>query len=400
MRKLRTILFSALLGVAGLGSACGTAANEVAAEKAPALTVETSTFQSKLSLSGSLVAETSTSISAPGDAYGLAIRWMADNGSYVKKGEKIIEMDTSAVVSQIDALKSAVTAANNALAQQRSTDQINRAEKTHLLRQAEFNLKKAQADANVPADAYPKRVYDDMQLALGRSKVEHTNAIEALEIEKKIGTNGGAQKRIELERAKRDLNSVYEKLEGYVLRAPRDGLLVASMNWREGRAYRMGDKTWPGRPIVEIPDLSVMTIKAELSDVDDGQAHVGMLAECRLDAYPSELLMGRVVSISPVARTARRDSLRRVFDVTVELDSTDATRMRPGMSARVDLLGAPREDVLVAPRQALIFGEKGVTARLASGQTKDVTLGPCNAHRCVVESGLSAGTQLGQGAQL
>jgi HlyD family secretion protein len=392
MRTLRIFLYSALIA-----SACGTNANELAPEKAPLLTVETATFQSKLSLSGSLVAETSTSISAPGDGYGLAIRWMADNGSYVKKGEKVIEMDTSAVVSQIDSLKSAVISANNALAQQQSTDQINRAEKTHLLRQAEFNLRKAQADAGVPQDAYPKRVYDDMQLALGRSKVEHTNAVEALAIEKKIGKSGLAQKRIELERAKRDLARVYEQLEGYVLKAPRDGLLVASMNWREGRAYRMGDKTWPGRPIVEIPDLSVMTIKAELSDVDDGQAHLGMKAECRLDAYPEELLTGRVVSISPVARTARRNSLRRVFDVTVELDSTDATRMRPGMSARVDLMGAPREDVLVAPRRALSFDEGGVTARLASGKTTSVTLGPCNAHQCVIETGLSAGTQLGNG---
>lgn len=394
MRVIRTILLASLFA-----SACGSASNEFSAEKSPPLFAATATFQTRLSLSGSLVAETSTSISAPGDGYGLVIRWMADDGSYVKKGDKVIEMDTSAVVSQIDALKSAVISANNALAQQQSTAQINRSEKAHLLRQAEFNLRKAQADADVPADAYPKRVFDDMKLALGRSKVEHTNAVEALAIEKKIGTNGLAQKRIDLERAKRELKSVYEKLEGYVLHAPRDGLLVASMNWREGRAYRMGDKSWPGRSIVAIPDLSVMTVKAELSDVDDGQAHVGMKAECRLDAYPNEVLLGTVVSMSPVARKARRNSLRMVFDVVIALDSTDATRMRPGMSARVDLMGAPREGVLVAPREALSFTETGVSAFLASGKTTSVTLGPCDAHRCEVETGLSAGMELGRGGQ-
>ena len=394
MSILRTFLLTALLL-----PACRSSSDEFVQEKAPPLTADTASFQTKLSLSGSVVAKTSTSITSPGDGYGLVIRWMADNGSYVKKGEKIIEMDTSAVVSQITALKNAVIAANNALAQQQSTDRINRAEKTHLLRQAEFNLKKAQADADVPADAYPKRVYDDMQLALGRANVEHTNAVEAAAMEAKVGKNMLAQKRIDLGRTKRDLAQVYEKLEGYVLHAPRDGLLVASMNWREGRVFRMGDKTWPGRPIVEIPDLSVMTIKAELSDVDDGQAHVGMRAECRLDAYPDEVFMGSVTSISPVARTAQRNSLRRVFDVVVALDSTDAERMRPGMSARVDLLGAPKEGVVVVPRKALIFDEQGVVARLASGQTTSVTLGPCNAQQCVVEAGLSAGTQLGIGGQ-
>lgn len=365
--------------------------------KEAALTVEKSNFQSRLSLSGALVAETTTSISTPGDGYGLVIRWMADDGAFVKEGDKVLEMDTSAVVSQIEALKSAVISASNAVAQQHNQNLINRAEKAHLLRQAEFVLQKAQADANVSADAYPKRVYENMKLALGRAKSAHSGAVQSLAMEKKIGKNSIEQKRIELERAKRDLSQVYEKLESYVLRAPRDGVLVASTNWQEGRAYRNGDKTWPGAAIVEIPDLSVMTIKAELSDVDDGRIHVGMKAECFLDAYPDELLTGTVLSISPVARKARRQSLRQVFDAVVRLDKTDSERMRPGMSARVEILGATHEDVLVVPRKALVFEETGTRVQLASGKLSDVTLGPCNAHACIVASGLGEGTRLRSG---
>lgn len=392
MRNLRTILIPVLLL-----TACGSRSNRVAPQERDDLVATTTTFQSRLSLSGALVAETSISLGAPGEGYGLMIRWMADDGAHVKKGDKVLEMDTSAVVTQIEGLKNAVIKANNDLAQQHNTSQINQAEKEHALRQAEFNLQKAQTDANVPADAYPKRVYEDMQLALGRAKAEHTGAIEALAIEKKIGKNGREQMQIALERSKRELTQVYEKLEGYVLYAPRDGVLVAGNNWREGRAYRIGDKTWPGQPIVEIPDLSVMTIEAQLSDVDDGQVHVGMKAECRLDAYPDEVLPGHIVSISPVARKAQWDSLRMVFDVVVKLDATDPERMRPGMSARVDVLGAPQDNVLVAPREALVFGDPDTEVVLASGKTARVTLGPCNAQACVVTEGLVAGTRLQSG---
>jgi len=392
MRTLTTILIAAFI-FAG----CNQDAMHVAGSRQETPTVSRGTFQSHLSLSGTLVAETSVSITSPGDGYGLQIRWMADDGSLVKKGDKVLEMDNSAIVSQIDNLENSVISAGNDLAQQASTNRINLADKAHALRQAEFALTKAKLDADVSADAYPERMYEDMQLALGRAKSARTGALEALAVEKKVAKNSLEQKRIAYERTKRDLRLVNEKLKGYELSAPRDGVIVAGKNWREARAYRVGDKTWPGQPIVEIPDLSVMNIKAELSDVDDSQVKVGMKASCRLDAYPSEVIEGHVVSISPVARQAQWESLRRVFDVVVTLDTTDPKRMRPGMSARVDIIGTTVESTLLVARSALHFSDEEVTAKLASGSTTPVTLGPCNAQRCVVLSGLSEGQHL-QGA--
>jgi multidrug efflux pump subunit AcrA (membrane-fusion protein) len=72
--------------------------------------------------------------------------------------------------------------------------------------------------------------------------------------------------------------------------------------------------------------------------------------------------------------------------------------MRPGMSVRVEVLGAEQKDVLLAPRAALDFGAHGkvgdVRALLASGGAAPVKLGACSAQECVVESGLTAGTRL------
>ncbi len=387
MRRVLTLV--AVLGLLG----CGSGEPDFPRDS-ESLMAESRTFQSRLTLSGGLVAKDSTSVNAPNDGYGLVIRWMAEDGSLVKKGDKVIEMETGAVASQVESLESAVIAANNAVLQQRNQNAINRATKAHALRQAEFDLEKAQADADVPEDAYPKRVYEDMQLALGRSKAAHVNAKEALAVELKVAKSSLAQKRIAFERAKRELKEAYEKLEGYVLTAPRDGLLVPSMSWRDGRPLRAGDKTWPGQPIVEIPNLAVMDIKAELSDVDDGQVHVGMRASCVLDAYPDTVYEGHVVSVSPVARKASRDSLRRVFDVVVELAETDTERMRPGMSARVEVMGAPKEGAIVVPRAAIVVRDTSAVALLANGSQSDVVLGPCNAQECVIESGLTAGTRL------
>ena len=388
MSKLRLIPFAL---IASLG--CTGAPTFESGEREP-LVVQKTGFQSRLSLSGTLVAATSESIGSPSDEYGLVIRWMADDGTHVKKGDKVLEMDTSSIVSKIETFKTAVTDANNALVQQRNRNKLTIVEKEHLVRQAEFSLAKARIDANVPEDAYPRRLYEDMQIALKRARSTQAGAVETLAIERRIGKNALGETRIALERSKRDLATVQDKVESYVLRAPRDGLLLASENWREGRAYRSGDKSWPGQSIVEIPDLSVMTVKARLSDVDDGKVHVGMHANCRLDAYPDEVLKGHVISLSPVARKATRGSLRQVFDVVIQLESTNQERMRPGMSVRVDIVGATKDNVLVVSRQSLAFQEDAVFAELASGQTTKVTLGPCNAQSCVVESGLQEGMKL------
>jgi len=108
-----------------------------------------------------------------------------------------------------------------------------------------------------------------------------------------------------------------------------------------------------------------------------------------LDAYPGEPLTCTVKSITPVASIKGEQSLRRAFVVVLELPKTDP-RMRPGMSVKVELHGAPIAGATVVPRGAVVFG-KQVKARLADGSLRDVTIGACDAQGCVVEQGLVAG---------
>jgi multidrug efflux pump subunit AcrA (membrane-fusion protein) len=79
----------------------------------------------------------------------------------------------------------------------------------------------------------------------------------------------------------------------------------------------------------------------------------------------------------------------------IALSETDPDRMRPGMSVMAEVLPRPREDVLLVPRGAVDFTGEAPRVRLASGDLADVELGPCDATRCVVESGLEEGQRVG-----
>jgi multidrug efflux pump subunit AcrA (membrane-fusion protein) len=145
--------------------------------------------------------------------------------------------------------------------------------------------------------------------------------------------------------------------------------------------------------IAMLPDVSTMRVKAGLADVDDGKVAVGMPVTVTLDAFPDVPFKGKISAISAVAQESRRQSLRRQFEVLIALDRLDGERMRPGLSARIVVRRATQPKTLLAPRAAIDFAGKP-KAQLASGGTKEVKLGDCNAQDCVVLDGLTEGEKL------
>jgi multidrug resistance efflux pump len=345
-------------------------------------------------MSGVLAASDSVAVDAPTDSYELSIRWLIEDGAIVKKGDKVLEMDATAILNQLDNAESSYIKAGSELAQQQNNANINAADKKHLLRQAASALKKAELNAAVPADAYPRRVYEDMQLALKRAKSEHASAQEATASETKISNYAVKQARVAVSKAEREMASLDETLKEYIISAPKDGIVIRAEYWRGRRPYDIGDKTWPGQTILLMPNLSVMKVKAHLSDVDDGRIHVGMTTQCTLDAFPNRQFEGRVTALSPVAIAPTYKSLRRAFEVEIQLDETDGEIMRPGMSVQVEISDKLVKDALLVPRAGLLFEGESVFALFPGGGRQSVKIGPCSAQACVLLSGLEEGTVL------
>ena len=132
----------------------------------------------------------------------------------------------------------------------------------------------------------------------------------------------------------------------------------------------------------------VVVAATELSDVDDGRVKIGQQGTCILDAYPSEKLPCEVKELAPVARNKQRQSLRRMFAVSLSIPNKDPDRMRPGMSVKIDLPGEKHAG-LVAPRSAIVVEGKQAALRV-KGELRPVTLGGCDAQRCVIASGAFA----------
>jgi multidrug resistance efflux pump len=395
------ILPSLLLGLAlaaALAGCSGEGAHAAAPGEQGELVAHRGTFRQRLLLSGELEAERADPLSVPRtNTFQLQVRWLAEDGALVKAGDRVVEFDNSQFASDLEEKRLSASDAGSELQRTAAESQTGTADKRFAVEKARSEVAKAKLAAGVPKDLLALREYQDRQLALKRAETELAKAQEDLDATTRGSARDVDVKKISLEKSQREIHHAEEAIEALTLRAPRAGMVLIGDHPWEGRKLRLGDSVWVGMTVASLPDLSAMRVLASLSDVDDGRIQPGMEVLCTLDAYPGQVYKGRVVDISPVARESRRSPLLRYFPVRIKLDGSDAQRMRPGMSVRIEVLGPEVKGVLLAPRAALDFpGVAGGRPRalLASGGAVPVKLGACTALECVVESGLSEGTRL------
>jgi HlyD family secretion protein len=365
-----------------------------------ALRVRRGTFVQTLVLTGELDAERGTVVSVPQlPSWQNAIKWLANDGDAVRAGDRIAELDNTAFANDLDNKRQLATQAEQELQQKEAEWSADVEQKRLDLDKKNGEFQKAKLEAAVPRDIVSARDYEDRQTKLHRAEVESQKSLDVLRTQQKAIASDRSTAQLKLARAQRDVETAEKAIDALLLRAPRDGVIVIRDHPWEGRKLQAGDMVWIGMPIAQLPEIESMQVVASLADVDDGRIAVGMPATVTVDGYPSNRFGGRVSSISAVAQEGTRNMLRRVFRVVVKLDRVDVARMRPGLSARVEVRRQATPGVLLAPRASIDFSTQTPRVRLASGKLVLVKIGACNAQDCVIATGLKEGQRLGTAAQ-
>ena len=342
-------------------------------------------FVRELTLTGEIDAARGTMIAVPNlPSWQTSIKWIADDGAEVHKGDRVVELDNSQFTSGLDAKRQAVAQAEQELQQKDAEAEADLLQKKLDVETKKSDYEKAKLEAELPKDVLSVRDYEDRQIKFKRATVELKKSQDVLRSQLNAAKSDRANLVLNLDKAKRELTTADDAINALILRAPRDGVVVLKDHPWEGRRLKEGDPVFVGLGLVLLPDPTSIRVTAALADVDDRKIAVGMPATVILDAYPATSYTGRVSWISAVAQesTTNRQSLRRTFRVAVQLDHIDNARMRPGLSARVIVRRDAIHDALLVPRASV------------SKLKKDVRLGDCNEIDCVVLGGLKEGERL------
>ncbi|MDR7415492.1 MAG: efflux RND transporter periplasmic adaptor subunit [Armatimonadota bacterium] len=178
-----------------------------------------------------------------------------------------------------------------------------------------------------------------------------------------------------------NLRQAESLLEERLIRAPVSGV-AASL------AVDPGDSITPATRLVQLLRVSPAEITLSVPEQELGRIRPGMEAAVRVDAFPGRTFSGRVSRTGPVLSPETRTAT-----VRVELPNADFS-LRPGMTARVELVLARRERAVTVPVHAVVeeggarvvFVVEGGVAR-----ARAVALGISDGERVEVVRGVRVG---------
>lgn len=158
-------------------------------------------------------------------------------------------------------------------------------------------------------------------------------------------------RRQELVEAEARLQSAQEDLERTVIRAPIDGV-ISQLFAKEGEVVITGTMNNPGTRIMVVSDLSKMQIRCRVDETDAPLVRADQVARIFLQSDTRTSIPGHVVRMATKGtKPTGRDVV--TFETLVLVDGDDP-RVRPGMTASVEIEVARSEKALTVPVQAVV----------------------------------------------
>lgn len=229
-----------------------------------------------------------------------------------------------------------------------------------------------------------------------RESAKALSSAAASRLTQKRAAVEGAESRVR--EAQSRLATAREQLARCEVRADVPGIVVYRPVFfgSEQRKPQVGDQVWANQPLLILPDVSRMMVEARVRETDVHRVAPGQKVSIRVAAYPDLRLTGRVTLIGTLAQ---EDSARRggkYFGVTVEVDGAD-DRLRPGMTATIEIAVERRERAVFVPVQA-VFDRDGRRVVYVEGlggfREREVVTGSVNRDFAVIERGVRAGERV------
>ena len=211
-----------------------------------------------------------------------------------------------------------------------------------------------------------------------------------------------AKRRYELELQKRQ--NLEEQMASCTIRAEIPGLVAyggAEENYYTSRYYEgisQGATLKTGQPIITIPDMSDLGVEVNIHESHIKKIELGQQAYITAESLPDQTLIGRVskVAVLPDSNASRYNPSLKVYPATVEIEGTHEF-LKPGMSAKVEIIVEELIDVIYVPVQAVFVENQDhfVFLKTATGFERHlVKAGSHNNEFIEVISGLEKGDEV------
>ena len=225
-------------------------------------------------------------------------------------------------------------------------DQEN-AKATVQQREAALEIAKAQVDVEENNIKYYKKALNRIS-KLNASKYSTEKDLEAAERDYDNAVAQLALEQAQVKQAQASLNSAQTELSYTEIKAPVDGIVIS-------KAVEVGQTVAASFETPELfsvaEDLTKMQIEASVVEADIAKVKEGQKVRFTVDSYADDYFYGTVTQVRNEATTT---SNVVTYTVVIGIDNTDM-KLKPGMTANVEIITAEEKDVILVPNQALRF---------------------------------------------
>lgn len=366
---------------------------------------------------------------------GVAILWVVDEGTRVKKGDKLVELDSSELELREKEQKIAVITAEARLAtaealleqakiaREEYLEGIYKTEEKTILSEkaiAEQELRKAKLAIQSSERLVSKGLVKSLQLEADRFAVANAqNKLDVADAKLQVLQNLTKEKMLvqydsdieaaaaslsaaqsELMEEKLELEDIQQQIEKCVLFAPSDGVVVHANRYssRGGSAefvVEAGAIARERQELIRLPDPALMQVNCKINESRVTLISEGMPAKITVDAIPGLKLVGRVKKVNRYAEPGSwfSSSIKEYATIVEIVDPPES--IRTGMTAEVQIFVEQLPDALQVPIQALYEHGEDLYTLVQRGperfETVNVKVRATNDKMAAIESGLEQG---------
>jgi len=372
-------------------------------------------------------------------AGGLTIISVVDEGTLVKKGDMLVELDSSTLRENIQRQRITVIASKAKLERSKAdlrTAELNLQEYlegTYIQSQktieneifaAEEAVKTQEDNLSYYKKLLEKEYITDAKVEADLIELEKArNALEIAKLRLHVLKNISKEKMVNLYQAsiasnqatveadeetlKLDttrLEHLEEQQRRCVITAPRDGQVVYFMpRWGgDEDLIRVGKRVFERQILLQLPDPTQMQVRGLVNEANIRLVKVGQKASIRLEAFPNQVFDGVVKTVNdyPEPGNFMGGSMSKEY-LTIVTILNAPEGIKTGLTAEARILVNEISHALLLPMQA-VFEYGGimyaVTFKEGNWDKIEVKTGPANDKEVVILEGLNEGDEVVLGA--
>jgi HlyD family secretion protein len=267
-------------------------------------------------------------------------------------------------------------------------------------------LERAQVDRDIFEEYTLPMTTRDKQVAVEDAQLGLDTASKRAESTLRQKQVAVEQNEKRLKKMQDQLKERQDELAKMILKAPCPGIVIYGdprYSWYGmDNNYKVGGEIWGGNTLFTIPDLRIMQVKVQIHEADINKIKTDMVANVTMDTYAGLTLSGKITKIAAIAGGSGNpwngEQDVKKFDVEVTLEGTTKVELKPGISAKAEIMIDTRKDAVYVPLQCAFLeaGKQWCYALAADRKPakREVKPGLSNESYIEILDGLKEGEQV------